>query len=695
MGRCVVSSCLECGDGANWCKTWTPTSCCKQRREAAATKPKATPLPWTRLTVVGSALFVNQFGINMIFPFLPFMIHDFFPYLDKTELGHKAGYLASVYFVGTFAGSLMWGWISDRIGRRPVLLFGVTSTIACELFFGFSQNFTWAIMARLLWGMLNGNIGVVKTYVSEICDDTNQAKGFAMLGTSGGISRLMGSVIGGFLARPASKYSVLQVDFFCRFPYSLPCIVGGGISFLSLVCTWLFVDETLVKNKDKASSEDGSDNLSDSPQSNDSGIELLQPGTTDSLMPGDHDYDEQNEIHLFEIDDSESATDSEYDATSDTELLRTRRAKKNFDRFSCEHCKTKCLETFNIFKLARLVMKRITDCVGGFVTCAVCLRTYDYTNLKPSNLQRKSSGYGRTLCNGMWRMFKLILDRRVFLSVSLYGIMAYLAIVSNELLPLLLVTSHEHGGYNMDASEIGVILMVAAIVQLFMQFFVFPRIAKCIGFRHTYKLGCAIFGISAAILPLSNRISGPVSYHEDEFSSGSGSGSGLAPFFVYNDSCGNLINVTDNTTSTGGSSVSRIPGRVWVVIMIITAFIVFARMITITSVMVLISNSTLPQNRGTVNGFGQSAAALGRVVGPIISAPLFAWSETSGKEWPLNYHLMFDLLAVGSVGAIVLCLLLPASAEKKRENDTTTEPAVNVELISEHSSSSSSDEEAL
>lgn len=58
--------------------------------------------------------------------------------------------------------------ISDRIGRRPVLLFGVTSTIACELFFGFSQNFTWAILARLLWGMLNGNIGVVKTYISEV-----------------------------------------------------------------------------------------------------------------------------------------------------------------------------------------------------------------------------------------------------------------------------------------------------------------------------------------------------------------------------------------------------------------------------------------------------------------------------------------------------------------------------------------------
>lgn len=82
--------------------------------------------------------------------------------------GRKAGYLGSAYFIGNFIGSLFWGWMSDKIGRRPILLSGVAFTIACELFFGFSQNFAWAIAARLLWGMLNGNIGVVKTYMSEV-----------------------------------------------------------------------------------------------------------------------------------------------------------------------------------------------------------------------------------------------------------------------------------------------------------------------------------------------------------------------------------------------------------------------------------------------------------------------------------------------------------------------------------------------
>ena len=84
------------------------------------------------------------------------------------HVGNKAGYLGSAYFIGNFIGSLLWGWISDKIGRRPVLLMGMLGTLATELLFGFSQNFAWAIAARFLWGLLNGNLGVSKTYISEV-----------------------------------------------------------------------------------------------------------------------------------------------------------------------------------------------------------------------------------------------------------------------------------------------------------------------------------------------------------------------------------------------------------------------------------------------------------------------------------------------------------------------------------------------
>jgi hypothetical protein len=146
-------------------------------------------------------------------------------------------------------------------------------------------------------------------------------------------------------------------------------------------------------------------------------------------MPTDDEYDEEkmeDVMHLFEMDDSESATDSEYDATSDTELLRSRRTKRFL---GCEYYKEKCLQYFSILKLFRLVMRRTTDCVGGFVACVACLWAYD---CKPHTIRKKSSGCGKALGCRVKRTLKFVLDRKVFLSVSLYGIIAFLAIISNE-----------------------------------------------------------------------------------------------------------------------------------------------------------------------------------------------------------------------------------------------------------------------
>ncbi len=82
--------------------------------------------------------------------------------------GRKAGYLGGAYYLGNLFGSFIWGMAADKLGRRTVLLMGVFFIIVCELFFGFSQNMLWAVSARLLWGLFNGNTGVAKTYISEV-----------------------------------------------------------------------------------------------------------------------------------------------------------------------------------------------------------------------------------------------------------------------------------------------------------------------------------------------------------------------------------------------------------------------------------------------------------------------------------------------------------------------------------------------
>lgn len=87
---------------------------------------------------------------------------------DPQKLGYFAGLIASSYYLSQLFSSFFWGYLSDIVGRRPILLIGVTlGSLSCCLF-GFSKWLWWAILSRFLFGLLNGNLGVTKSYLTEI-----------------------------------------------------------------------------------------------------------------------------------------------------------------------------------------------------------------------------------------------------------------------------------------------------------------------------------------------------------------------------------------------------------------------------------------------------------------------------------------------------------------------------------------------
>jgi MFS family permease len=87
----------------------------------------------------------------------------------------------SLFFFTESLLILQWGRLSDRVGRKPVLLMGVFGLALSMICFGFSKTFWALVISRALAGALNGNVGVVKSMLGEITDDSNMPQAFAFL----------------------------------------------------------------------------------------------------------------------------------------------------------------------------------------------------------------------------------------------------------------------------------------------------------------------------------------------------------------------------------------------------------------------------------------------------------------------------------------------------------------------------------
>jgi MFS family permease len=91
-----------------------------------------------------------------IFPYIYHMIRDFNITDDESKIAFYAGLVTSSFTFAEFSTGVMWGRLSDKVGRKPVLLTGLAGTALSVLIFGFSPNLTVALLARALGGLLNG-----------------------------------------------------------------------------------------------------------------------------------------------------------------------------------------------------------------------------------------------------------------------------------------------------------------------------------------------------------------------------------------------------------------------------------------------------------------------------------------------------------------------------------------------------------
>ena len=124
-----------------------------------------TPLPWAKLLVVSSMVFCNTFMMTSLMPFLTFLVDDLHVAPTEDDIGRYSGYLVSSFMMGQLLFSYIWGYLSDKFGRRPVMLFGLFFTGIFFLSFGFVTSYEAALIIRFATGSFNGIIGTLGWFV--------------------------------------------------------------------------------------------------------------------------------------------------------------------------------------------------------------------------------------------------------------------------------------------------------------------------------------------------------------------------------------------------------------------------------------------------------------------------------------------------------------------------------------------------
>ncbi|MFA6246369.1 MAG: MFS transporter [Mucilaginibacter sp.] len=166
---------------------------------------------------------INSMGFGIIIPLL-------YPYGKKfgvTE--HTIGLLTAAFSIAQFFATPVLGSLSDKWGRKPLLVISLIGTAVSFVMFGFANSIFMLFAARILDGLTGGNISVAQAMISDISSPKERAKNFGILGSAFGFGFVIGPAIGGLL----SKFG-LKVPFF----------FAAGIAVIGVLLTLFFLKET-------------------------------------------------------------------------------------------------------------------------------------------------------------------------------------------------------------------------------------------------------------------------------------------------------------------------------------------------------------------------------------------------------------------------------------------------------------------
>lgn len=188
----------------------------------------------TSLVVLFLTVFIDLIGFGMVIPFLSFYAREY------GASGVVVGAVVGIYSIMQFFFAPVWGRLSDRIGRRPVILISLTASCLGYLLFGFAHQLWVLFASRLIAGAGGANIGTAQAYISDVTTPAERARGMGLIGAAFGMGFILGPPLSGFLSAIGTHHH-LHGNL-------LPGLVAAGLSFAALSVAFLILAESKPPN---------------------------------------------------------------------------------------------------------------------------------------------------------------------------------------------------------------------------------------------------------------------------------------------------------------------------------------------------------------------------------------------------------------------------------------------------------------
>lgn len=187
-----------------------------------------------RLLSIFLIVFIDLLGFSLILPLQAYYAEAF----GADEF--TTGLLVASYAAMQFIGAPILGRLSDRYGRRPVLLVSIFGTFVGFVIFGLATSLWMLFLGRILDGLTGGNISVAQAYIADVTDEKNRARGLGMIGAAFGLGFIIGPAAGGLLGE--------------AFGYNVPALIAAGMSLINLALVYFWLPESLTEeNRAEAS----------------------------------------------------------------------------------------------------------------------------------------------------------------------------------------------------------------------------------------------------------------------------------------------------------------------------------------------------------------------------------------------------------------------------------------------------------